>query len=44
MPARGLCRSCSDEELGEVVDYMILRAEEAADVAADADAPAEPSV
>jgi len=25
MPARGLCRTCSDEELAEAVDYMLSR-------------------
>ncbi len=27
MPARGLCRQCSDEELVQVVDYMIERSQ-----------------
>ena len=27
MPARGMCMSCTDEQLEEVVDYMILKSQ-----------------
>ncbi len=27
MPARGLCSSCSDDQLAEAIDFMILRSQ-----------------
>jgi len=27
MPARGLCTSCSDDQLAEAIDFMILRSQ-----------------
>ena len=27
MPARGLCRSCSDEQLADAIDYMLSRSQ-----------------
>lgn len=30
MPARGLCAQCSDEQLAEVIDFMISKSQQAA--------------
>lgn len=35
MPARGLCSDCTDEQLAEAIDYMIVASQPASDNAAN---------